>query len=40
MANISIEDIKNADVDRLAEVPSMDRKAAASVYDFFHKKAD
>ena len=36
----SIEDIKNADVDRLAEVPSMDRKAAASVYDFFHKKPD
>lgn len=31
----SIEDIKNADIERLMEVPSMDRKAAESVYDFF-----
>jgi excinuclease ABC subunit C len=31
----SIEDIKNADIERLMEVPSMDRRAAESVYDFF-----
>jgi excinuclease ABC subunit C len=33
----SIEDIKNADIERLMEVPSMDRKAAESVYEFFRK---
>ena len=31
----SIEDIKNADVEELMKVPSMNRKAAESVYDFF-----
>ena len=33
----SIEEIKTADVERLMEVPSMDRKAAESVYAFFHQ---
>ena len=33
----SIEEIRMADVDTLAEVPSMDRRAAESVYAFFHK---
>ena len=33
----SIEEIKTADVERLMEVPSMDRKAAESVYAFFRK---
>ncbi len=32
----SIEDIKNADTETLAAVPSMDRKAAESVHSFFH----
>ena len=31
----SIEEIKEADVDRLMEVPSMDRRSAKSVYSFF-----
>ena len=31
----SIDEIRTADVDRLMEVPSMDRKSAQSVYDFF-----
>lgn len=31
----SIDEIRAADVDRLMEVPSMDRKSAQSVYDFF-----
>ncbi|MCR5604617.1 MAG: excinuclease ABC subunit UvrC [Lachnospiraceae bacterium] len=33
----SIEEIKAADIERLMEVPSMDRKSARSVYDFFRK---
>lgn len=31
----SIEEIKNADIDTLAKVPSMDRKSAKAVVDFF-----
>ncbi len=34
----SIEDIKNADVETLTKVPSMNRAAAESVYEFFRKK--
>ena len=33
----SIEEIKTADIDRLMEVPSMDRKAAESVIAFFKR---
>lgn len=33
----SIDEIRNADVDTLMNVPSMDRRAAESVYMFFHK---
>ncbi|MCR4807544.1 MAG: excinuclease ABC subunit UvrC [Lachnospiraceae bacterium] len=33
----SIEDIRKADTERLMEVPSMDRRSAQSVYDFFKK---
>ena len=33
----SIEEIKSADVDRLMQVPSIDRKAAENVYSFFRK---
>ena len=33
----SIEEIQKADVEKLMSVPSMDRKAAESVYAFFHK---
>ena len=35
----SIDDIKAADVDRLMQVPSMDRKAAENVYSFFREEA-
>lgn len=35
----SIEDLKNADVDTILSVPSMDSKSANSVYEFFHKDA-
>lgn len=35
---VSIDEIKAADVDTLMEVPSMDRKAAESVYAFFHRQ--
>ena len=34
----SLEEIKAAEVERLAEVPSMNRAAAEKVYEFFHKK--
>ena len=34
----SAEAIRAASVDELAEVPSMNRRAAASVYDFFHRE--
>ncbi len=34
----SIEDIKNADVDKLMEVPSMNSASAKAVYSFFHKE--
>lgn len=33
----SIEDIKNADVEKLQQVPSMNKKAAESIYNFFRK---
>ncbi|MBQ3060907.1 MAG: excinuclease ABC subunit UvrC [Lachnospiraceae bacterium] len=33
----SIEEIKKADIDTLAKVPSMDRKSAKAVVDFFEK---
>ncbi|MCR5107056.1 MAG: excinuclease ABC subunit UvrC [Lachnospiraceae bacterium] len=33
----SIEDIKNADVEELKKVPSMDARSAEAVYGFFHK---
>ena len=33
----SIEAIKNAAIDELAQVESMNEKAAASVYKFFHQ---
>lgn len=32
----NIEAVKNAEVEELAQVPSMNRKAAQKVYDFFH----
>lgn len=32
----SIEDIKNATVEELKEIPSMNEKSAKQVYDFFH----
>ncbi len=35
----SIDEIKAADVDRLMQVPSMDRKAAENVYSFFREEA-
>ena len=34
----SLEEIKAADVESLAKVPSMNRNAAEKVYEFFHKK--
>ena len=34
----SLEEIKEADVESLAQVPSMNRGAAEKVYEFFHKK--
>ena len=34
---ISIEAIKNATVEQLCEVPSMNRTSSESVYSFFHK---
>ena len=36
----SLEEIKAADVETLAEVPSMNRLAAEKVYEFFHKIND
>lgn len=33
---VSIEDIKNADIDTLSKVPNMTQKSAKQVYDFFH----
>ena len=32
----SIEEIKNASVEELLKAPSMNRKSAEKVYDFFH----
>jgi len=32
----SVENIKNADVEQLKNVPSMNGTAAQKVYDFFH----
>lgn len=32
----SLEEIKNASVEELAKIPSMNQKAAQSVYNFFH----
>ena len=34
----SLDEIKSADVECLANVPSMNRSAAEKVYEFFHKK--
>jgi excinuclease ABC subunit C len=34
----SVENIKNASLKELAETPSMDKKAAESLYNYFHKK--
>ena len=36
-AYAGIGEIKNADIEELSGVPSMDRRAAESVYNFFHK---
>jgi excinuclease ABC subunit C len=36
----SIEEIKAADVETLAQVPAMNRGAAEKVYEFFHKIND
>ena len=33
----SLEDIRRAEVEELAKIPSMNEKAAESVYNFFHK---
>ncbi len=35
-----IEEIRNAGIDELATLPSMNERAARSVYDFFHKTKD
>ena len=35
-----IEEIRNAGIDELAALPSMNERAARSVYDFFHKTKD
>ncbi len=35
-----IEEVKSADVDKLTEIPGMNRKAAESVYMFFHGKGN
>ena len=34
---LSLDDIKKAEVETLAEIPSMNEQAAKAVYDFFHK---
>lgn len=36
----SIEDIKNATAEQLAEIPELNRRAAEDIWLFFHKKAD
>jgi excinuclease ABC subunit C len=36
----SLDDIRVADVETLALVPSMNRAAAEKVYEFFHKIKD
>ena len=36
----SLEEIKTADIETLADVPSMNRAAAEKVYEFFHKIKD
>ena len=36
----SLDEMKAADVETLAEVPSMNRSAAEKVYEFFHKIND
>lgn len=36
----SLDAIEAADIDTLEEVPSMNRRAAEKVYEFFHKKND
>ena len=35
-----IEAIRRADIEKLRSLPGMNEKAAKSVYDFFHKKAE
>ncbi len=34
----SISDIKEASLEQLSDIPSMDRRSAEAVYDFFHKQ--
>ena len=36
----SIEDIKNATAEQLAEIPELNRRAAEDIWLFFHKEAD
>lgn len=36
----SIEDIKNATTEQLAEIPELNRRAAEDIWLFFHKEAD
>lgn len=33
---VSIEDIKNADIETLSKIPNMTQKSASQVYEFFH----
>ena len=33
----SLDEIKEADIERLAQIPAMNRSAAEKVYEFFHK---
>ena len=32
-----IEELKNAEIEELRQLPAMNERAAKSVYDFFHK---
>lgn len=34
----SLEEIRNADVDTLKQIPELDRRCAAEIYNFFHEK--
>ena len=33
----SLEEIRNAQIETLAEIPSMNERAARAVYEFFHR---